>query len=303
MVVTIKTKDLLEIESKQSSIMKGNLACPGCFLNLSFRHALGVIGKNAVVVIPACCTSVIQGIGDGYGLNIPVFNTAFASAPSVASGISRVFKRKNPDINVIVWAGDGGTSDIGLASLSGLAERDEDVIYIMYNNEGYQNTGAQKSGSTPRGAVTTTSVTGTHRKRKQIHRIMVAHDVPYVATANAGYPLDLVNKVKRAVDEFKGHFRYIEIYSPCPPGWKLDTHHVAEVSKLAVKTGIWPLYEYINGKIVLSKKGERFKDPARRAPLEDYLKLQGRFKNMKPEEIEQLKKDIQKEWDFLLALT
>ncbi len=296
-MVTLRQLQVIENETKV--IRKGNLACPGCQLNLSMRHALAALENKAIVVVPACCTSVIQGLGDGYGLNIPIFNCAFASAAAVASGIARVMKRKDPDVTVVCWAGDGGTADIGLATLSGAAERDENIIYIMYDNEGYQNTGAQKSGSTPRGAKTTTTVTGKTRRKKSVARMMIANDVPYVATATAAYPQDLFDKIARAATEFKGHFRFIQIYSPCPPGWDVDSRYSVELAKLAVSTGYWPLYEYANGTFSLSKNSRRFRDPSRRKPIEEYIKLQGRFKVATPELVEGLKHDIEEEWSWI----
>ncbi|MHA2249368.1 MAG: thiamine pyrophosphate-dependent enzyme [Candidatus Kariarchaeaceae archaeon] len=295
----VKTKDLVEIETQLHPVEKGNLACPGCQLNLAFKHSLAALNNNAIVVVPACCTSVIQGTGDGYGMGVPIFNTAFAAAPCVASGISRKVKMDGKDTHVIVWAGDGGTSDIGLAALSGAAERNEDIIYIMYNNQAYQNTGVQKSGVTPRAAITTTTSTGKKTKPKNVARLMIAQEVTYVATANAGYPQDLFDKVQRAANEFKGGFRYIEIYSPCPPGWTMETRDSVKVAKLANETGIWPLYEAVNGKLTLSRQGRRFADPERRKSVSEYFELQGRFRGVSEELLKLAEADIEAEWEWV----
>lgn len=295
----VKTKELVELESNVRPIEKGNLACPGCQLNLVFKHSLAAVNNNAIVVIPACCTSVIQGAGQGFGMNVPIFNVAFAAAPPVASGIARKLKIEGKDTQVIVWAGDGGTSDIGFASLSGAAERDEDIIYIMYNNAGYQNTGNQKSGVTPRGAKTTTTKMGNTSRPKSVARIMLAQGVSYVATANAGYPQDLYDKISKAATEFKGHFRYIEIYSPCPPGWNIDTKDTVEVAKLANETGMWILWEAINGKLELSRPGRRFVDKEKRAPVEEFFKLQGRFSGVSKELLQLATEDIDYEWEWV----
>ena len=297
----VKLTELVEIEEKQGyvGIKKGNLACAGCGLNLALRHALAALENHAVLVVPACCTSVIQGFGAGYGFTVPVFNTAFAAAPSVATGLANAYKRKDPEVQVVVWAGDGGTADIGMASLSGAAERDEDIIYVMYNNEAYQNTGVQKSGATPPGAKTTTS-SGEYRPRKSVARIMMAHGVKYVATASSFYPLDLYDKMRRAWKEFKGHFRFIEIWSPCPPGWNVDPINIPEMSKMAVQTGYWPLYEAIDGKeLYLSKQSKRFRDPSKRKPIEEFLKSQGRFKSIDESHKQALLKDIERTWDWI----
>jgi pyruvate ferredoxin oxidoreductase beta subunit len=295
----VRTKELVQIESDIRAIEKGNLACPGCQLNLAFKHSLAALNNNAIVVVPACCTSVIQGAGNGFGMHVPILNVAFAAAPPVASGISRTLIHEGKDTQVVVWAGDGGTSDIGFASLSGAAERDEDIIYIMYNNAGYQNTGNQKSGATPRGARTSTTKHGNTSKPKNVARIMLAQGVSYVATANAGYPQDLFDKITRAATEFKGHFRYIEIYSPCPPGWEIDTKDTVNVAKLATETGFWPLWEGVNGTIELSKIGRRFEDPTKRKPVEEFFKIQGRFKNVDKELLKLAEEDIASEWSWV----
>lgn len=298
----VRLKELTVIQEEHSGIRPGNLACAGCGLNLSFRHAMSAVPGKAIVTIPACCTSVVQGMGDGYGFNVPVFNTAFAAAPAVASGIVHALRRQGRDDVVITWAGDGGTADIGLAALSGAASRNEDMIYIMYDNSGYQNTGNQKSSSTPRGAKTQTTPTGYTRPKKIIANMMISQGVEYVATASAGYPQDLYDKVKRAAEDFKGVFRFIQIDSPCPPGWGMDSRFTPKVSKLAVSSGIWPLYEYVGGKLELSRVGRRFEKPERRTGLEEYFEIQGRFKGITPEQIEEFKQDIDRNWKFIRDL-
>ncbi len=294
----VNSKQLVKLEMGAKAIEKGNLACPGCQLNLAFKHSLSALKNNAIVVVPACCTSVIQGAGQGYGMHVPIFNTAFASAPSVASGIARKLKLDGSDTTVVVWAGDGGTADIGFASLSGAAERNENILYIMYDNQGYQNTGNQKSGATPKGAKTSTTPYGKSNRRKDIARIMIAQEVPYVATANAAYPEDLYEKITRAANEFKGNFRFIQIFSPCPPGWTVDTRDIVEVGKLANSTGFWPMYEAVNGKVILSKRSARFMDPEKRTPVEEFLKIQGRFTD-DPQVIKAVEDEINDIWEWL----
>lgn len=295
----VKTKELIELETKVKAIEMGNLACPGCQLNLAFKHSLSALNNNAIVVVPACCTSVIQGTGDGYGMNVPIFNTAFASAPPVASAISRKMKLDGKDTQVVVWAGDGGTTDIGFAALSGAAERDENIIYIMYNNQQYANTGNQKSGATPRAAKTTTTSTGKTSRHKDVARMMLAQDVKYVATANAAYPRDLFDKITRAATEFKGHFRYIQIYSPCPPGWTVDTRDIVEVGKLANDTGIWPSWEAVDGEMKLSKISKRVRNPEKRRGLERFFELQGRFRGVDQELLDLFQDDVNNTWKWM----
>ena len=295
----VKTKELVNLELEMKAIEKGNLACPGCQLNLAFKHSLTALGNNAIAVIPACCTSVIQGAGKGYGMHVPIFNVAFAAAPPVASAIARKMKIDGKDTSVVVWAGDGGTSDIAFAALSGAAERNEDILYIMYNNAGYQNTGNQKSGVSPRGAKTSTTKTGKTSRPKNVARMMIAQDVKYVATANTAYPQDLFDKITRAANEFKGHFRYIEIFSPCPPGWVIDTRDTVAVAKLATETGMWALWEAVDSKITLSRIGRRFANPEKRKPVEEYFALQGRYKGVDKDLLELAKGDVDFEWAWV----
>lgn len=295
----VKPKELVAIEDQLPIIEMGNLACAGCQLNLSFKHTLSALGGNAIAVIPACCTSVIQGAGLGYGMHVPIFNTAFASAPAVASGIARKIKIDGKDTTVVVWAGDGGTADIGFASLSGAAERNENIIYVMYNNQGYQNTGNQKSGATPRAAKTTTTSHGKSTRAKHISRMMLAQEVPYVATANAAYPRDLFDKITRAAKEFDGQFRFIEIFSGCPPGWGVDTKDMVEVGKLATETGSWPLWEAVNGKLEVSRVNKKLLDKENRKDPARYFELQGRFRSASDDLKEKFREDIDDEWEWL----
>ncbi len=285
-----------EMMERPEVLLRGNFACAGCGLSVAYRSAISAL-ERPIVVIPACCASVIQSPHPSVTYNVPTLNIAFAAHASAASGISRAKKMRNEKATVVVWSGDGGTYDIGLATLSGAAERNEDMIHICYDNGFYSNTGSQRSGATPRGAVTTTTPSGKQEKRKSIARIVAAHDVPYVATATTGYPQDLHAKVKKA-GNMKG-FRFILIDSPCPTGWISDPAITPELGQLAVKTGFFPLYEIENGKLTFSKTGNKYRDPSKRTPIEEYLKKQGRFKKMTPQQIESLKQDIQFEWNML----
>ena len=182
----------------------GTLGCQGCGAALSMRLVLKEVGDDAVAVIPACCWSIIDGPWPLHALQIPVFHTAFETAAVVASGIKAAKRRQGRDTTVIAWAGDGGTFDIGLQALSGAAERNEDIIYICYDNEAYMNTGIQRSSSTPLGTWTTTTPDERPepRPKKDIMAIMAAHRITYAATATAAYPEDLVGKVQTALEWF-----------------------------------------------------------------------------------------------------
>lgn len=195
-------------------LLPGSAACHGCPAAMCLRVVLRALEGKAVVVVPASCSSVIMGVYPHSALNVPVFNSAFAASAAVAAGIRAGLDFYGEEGEVVVWAGDGGTYDIGLQSLSGAAERGEDILYICYNNEMYSNTGVQRSGATPYGAWTTTTVGGKREHRKDVAEILMAHNVPYIATASAGFLNDLYKKVRKA-REIKG-FRYIEILAPCP---------------------------------------------------------------------------------------
>ncbi len=291
-----------EMISKGELLLQGHTACPGCGSTLALRHVLKALGKEAVLVIPASCSSVYQGIYPKNAFNVHVFNTAFASAAAVASGIKNALEFKGSgSVPVVVWGGDGGLTDIGFATVSGAAERNDDILVIEYDNEAYMNTGIQRSGSTPAGAVTTTTPMGKSENKKSISLLALMHGVPYVATANSAYPTDLYQKVKKA-KTIKG-FKLIHIYAPCPPGWRLDDSKTVEIGKLAVETGYWILWEAenVDGRIKLKLSGPSrpYLDPKRRKPLEEYLKLQGRFKKLSPEIIEAMKNWIDAQWDLI----
>lgn len=258
-------------------LLPGDAACPGCPIPIALKTIAAAFGDKAVLVIPACCTSIVVGAYPNHALNLSVVHVPFASAAAVASGLRESLKRRGlKDMQVVVWAGDGGTADIGMASLSGAAERNEDIIYIMYDNEAYMNTGIQRSGSTPAKAwTTTTPVMGKLEPKKDVARIMIAHGVPYVATASIAYPHDFYMKLKKA-EKIEG-FKFIQLHSPCPVGWRFDDSKTISVAKLAVETGMWILYEYYDKKIKISGPSKPIVEQGKAKPIEEYVSMQGRF--------------------------
>ncbi|MFW9903045.1 MAG: thiamine pyrophosphate-dependent enzyme [Candidatus Thorarchaeota archaeon] len=294
--MSVKIKEIMD---RPEVLLRGNFACAGCGLSVAYRTAISALDRP-IVVIPACCASVIQSLHPNVTYNVPTLNIAFAAHAAAASGISRAKKRRGEKVTTVVWSGDGGTYDIGVATWSGAAERNENVLHFCYDNGFYSNTGAQRSGATPRGAVTTTTPIGKREKRKSVTRIMAAHDIPYIATASIGYPRDLHTKAKKA-GKIEG-YRFILIDAPCPTGWNSDPAITPELGKLAVQTGYFPLYEIENGKLTFSRRGAKYRDPANRKPIEEYLGKQGRFKKMTPQQVEELKKDLQFEWNMLLKM-
>jgi len=277
----VNFKDLPEEEI----FLKGSVACQGCPSSLGLRIALKALGRNTILIVVASCTSVLQGSYPFSALNLPLMNVAFATGGASASGIAAGIKalKKRGEITeeptVLVWAGDGGTYDIGIQSLSGAAERETDFIYVCYNNEMYSNTGTQRSGATPLGAWTTTTPAGKVQHRKDIAQIMISHRIPYVATVSLAYPLDFYQKMLRA-KSIKGT-RYIELLAPCPPGWKFPPSQTIEVSRMAVQSGMWLLYEHENGETRFTAATKRILDgKVKRRPVKDYLEIQGRFSNL-----------------------
>jgi pyruvate ferredoxin oxidoreductase beta subunit len=282
---------------KEEYLLKCTSACAGCSGALTLRYVLKAAGSNTALVIPACCTSVIQGIYPNTAFNVPIYNIAFAAAAACASGMSNAFRATGKNTNVIVYAGDGGTLDIGIQSLSGAFERGTDFLYICYDNEAYGNTGMQRSGATPLGARTTTTPTGKTEAKKDIDAIIAAHNPPYMATACAAYPQDIFKKVQKALT-FRGP-TFIHVLAPCPPGWRYSTEKSVEIGKLAVKSGMWVLYEREYGKLTLNSQSKvALKKPV---PLEEYLAPQGRFKGIDPKTVEILKQRLAKNLQKLAA--
>lgn len=280
---------------KDVPLLSGTTSCVGCGAVLSLRLALRILGRHTIMVIPASCSAIIQGGYPDTSFTIPVVDSAFASGAAVASGIVSALKIKgNENVNVVVWAGDGGTADIGLQALSGAANRQENMLYICYDNEGYMNTGVQESGTTPFGALTTNAPKGKTLHKKDLPLIMMEHNIPYIATVNVSYPQDFVMKMKKAIS-YSG-FKYIHIYSPCPPGWRIPADQTTKIGRLAVETGVWALFEIENGKFRLTGPSQRILEEGNRKPLETYLGAQERYKKMKPEDIKNLENQLKQSW-------
>jgi pyruvate ferredoxin oxidoreductase beta subunit len=286
---------------EEEILLPGNSSCAGCSGMLALRYTLKALGKRTIIVVPACCTSVIQGLYPSSALDIPTLNIAFASAAAAASGVEAALEVQGvEDVTVLSWAGDGGTADIGIQALSGAAERGTNFLYICYDNEAYMNTGIQRSGATPYGMRTTTTPSGKRENKKDMPMIMAAHEIEYVATACPSYPKDLYDKVTRARD-LKGT-KYIHIMTPCPTGWLYDGSESIEIGRKAVTTGMWILYEIQNGKLSLTSASKNLVDPEKRMPIEEYLKSQGRFEGLSREGLEVLKNWVNRQWDKTLRL-
>ena len=280
---------------QEEYLLKGHAACAGCGPAISLRLLFKALGNKVFLIVPACCTTVIQGQYPYTSFSVPLQNILFESTAASASGIVAALRQRNlKDITVVGWAGDGGTVDIGIQALSGAAERETDFIYICYDNEAYGNTGMQRSGATPYGAWTTTTPSGKKERKKNMPLIMAAHRIPYVATACPSYPIDFVNKLRKA-KEIRGT-KYIHILAPCPTGWRYDTSKTVELGRLAVQTGLWALYEIEYGTFKLNPPSDRLVDKAKRKPIEEYFALQGRFRDLAKKDIESIQKWVDEDW-------
>ncbi|HID93485.1 MAG TPA: pyruvate ferredoxin oxidoreductase [bacterium (Candidatus Stahlbacteria)] len=298
---------LKELPKNAHLFTGGHRACSGCGASIILRQALLVAGENTVVAIPTGCMEVVTTIFPYTCWNVPYIHVAFENAAAVISGVEacyKAFKRRGKivkKLNFIAFGGDGGTYDIGIQALSGAMERGHDILYICYDNEAYMNTGIQRSSATPKGAHTTTSPAGTvipgkPQHRKDLTKIMVAHDIPYVAQAVPSHWLDFMRKVEKALST-KGP-TFINVLSPCPLGWRYPPSKTIEISRLAVESKFWPLYEVEKGVYKLTYK------PKKEVKLEEWMKLQGRFRHLfKPETrhiIDECQDEVNKKWEVLL---
>jgi len=285
-------KDLPE----ESLFTPGHTACAGCPAPAIVRNMMKIFGKNSIVYTPANCLLVFSGTYPHLAWKVPYLHEAFENTAACISGVARAYRRKGREVLAIGIAGDGGTYDIGIQALSGAAERNEDVIYVCYDNEAYMNTGIQRSGATPYGASTTTTpagkkIAGKLEHKKDMAEIMRAHEVPYVATLSISHPKDFLEKVKKA-KEIEG-FRYLHVLSPCPTGWRFDPAKSIEIARKAVDSGMWTLYEAEYGEITNIYK------PRKRIPVEEYIKGQGRFRHFTPQMIAELQKWVDRKWERL----
>jgi len=292
--------ELIKRHPEAELLYSGHSACQGCGLIIGYRHVLKALGKNTFGVIPAGCTTPLAGIYPQTSLAIPFCHANFETAGPTASGIRAGLEiLENGEVeNVLVWAGDGATYDIGFGSLSAVAERGDDVIYVCANNEAYMNTGIQRSSATPWGAWTTTTPLPQPKQqaRKPMVEIMAAHRVPYAASACIAFPEDLESKVKKAKG-IKGGLKFIDLLCPCPPGWRFSPHLTVKLARLAVLTGVSPLYEVFQGEKYVVNQPVINKALL---PVEEYLRLQGRFRHLIEEDIRTIQDNVNKEWERLL---
>ncbi len=281
----------------------GHRACQGCGETVAIRQILKAVGRNMILVNATGCSEIFSSPFPQTAWHIPWIHVAFENSAAVASGVEAALKtleRKGRlpkrEICVMAIAGDGATADIGFQALSGAMERGHNMVYVCLDNEAYMNTGIQRSSSTPFGAMTTTSPPGRLSKgqktwKKNLPEIMAAHDIPYVATLSPSYPFDLVRKVKRAV-EVEGP-AYLHVLAVCPTGWRSPTAETIRLGRLAAESGVFPLYEVDHGRYTINL------DPGELRPLKDYLGIQGRFRHLKPEDLEYIEERVQANFEKL----
>ncbi|RLG60740.1 pyruvate ferredoxin oxidoreductase [Candidatus Geothermarchaeota archaeon] len=305
---------LSDFVRKKNILLPGHRMCAGCNAPIIVKMVSMALKRSAIIVVATGCLEVATTIFPYTSWSTPWIHNAFENAAATASGIEsalKVLKRKGlikevPD--VIVFAGDGGTTDIGLQALSGAVERGHKFLYVLYDNEAYMNTGIQRSGSTPYGAWTTTTPAGKLRWRKPISKIIAAHGKHvYVATVSSAYWVDFIKKVEKGLD-WNGP-AFIHAFSTCDRGWRHDTHLTIKISRLAVQTCFFPLWEYEDGKYTLSSPSRVYaENPEKKVPVEEFLKVQGRFSHLfKPRKkvkmIEEIQRKVDEEWNDLLKLT
>ncbi len=273
----------------------GHVACPGCGAAIAMRLFMKVMGEKTIIVLPACCWSIIAGAYPQSTLQVPIIHSAFETGGAVASGVRAALDIKgDTETTVVTWAGDGGTFDIGFQALSGAVERNEDFIYVCYDNEAYMNTGIQRSSSTPYGAWTTTTPGQEWKKmrKKNIVEALVAHRIPYAATANIAFPEDMMRKVQKA-KEIKGA-RFLHVFASCPTGWRIPSEISVKIARMAVQTNIFPLYEVEGGvKYTINHTPKEY-------PVREYFKLQGRFKHLTDSDLAQIQEMVNEDWELLL---
>lgn len=273
-------------------VCSGHTACPGCSLPLALRYVLKALGPKTIVVIPPSCAGPLAGNYPVSALKVPILRVAFETTAISATGVRAALDAKGrQDVHVLAWGGDGATYDIGLQALSSAAERNDDIFYVCYDNEGYMNTGMQRSSATPKGAWTTTTPYAKKTRKKNLMQIMAAHRIPFAATASIGYPTDFLRKVEKA-KEIQG-MKFFLVHSPCPTGWRYSPEWTIRLAKLAVQSGLFPLYEILDGETY------RINRKPSKTSIRDYLSPQGRFRSMKEEDIQAWEEQIKREWRFL----
>lgn len=275
--------------------LSGHASCPGCSVALGVRQVLQHVPRRSIVVVPPSCIAVMMGPLPLSSLTLPVYQTAFETTAAAAAGLSRAYRARGEEVTIVCLAGDGGTYDIGIQALSGAAERNEDFLYVCFDNEAYQNTGNQKSSATPWGARTSSTPKGKATRKKDIMEIMAAHRIPYAATGSPAYAADLEAKVRHAVS-VRGT-RFLNLTCSCVPGWGFPDEHALRVLRLGVESRAVPLYEV--------EDGVRYRithEPAG-LPVQHYLRAQTRYAHLTDAQAAEIQAEVDLRWNALVERT
>lgn len=262
----------------------GNAGCRGCGAAIAGRQAMKALGARTIVTIPASCMATLSGNNQRTAWSVPFYHTLFEIAPAVSAGIRAALDAQGvPRVNVVSWAGDAGTADIGFQALSGAAERDDAIIHVCYDNEMYMNTGGQTGSQTPLYAMTSNQQKGKKTAKKNMLAIMAAHGAGYVASASISHPEDLIAKFRKA--SARDGFAYIHILAPCYRGWDIPTDASVSTARRAVECGLWELFEVEDG------VRRRTVEPPF-IPVAEYLMAQGRFRKLTAEQVRKVQEDV-----------
>ena len=281
----------------KEEFITGSLSCAGCASILAVRLALKALGKRTITIVPPGCMAAVNCFLPQIPFRVPMFVSPFAATATILQGASAGFKfRGIEDINVLGIAGDGATADIGMAAVSQAIVSGIKFIYLCVDNEAYMNTSVQSSSTTPAGAVTTTdpfphAIQEVNLSKKNLFDIAVAHKIPYAATASVSYPLDYYEKVLKAARTEGPSFLHVQV--PCPPGWGFPTEKTIEIGRLAVRSGMWHLPEYREGKVSFTHV------PKKRLPVSEYLGAQARFRRMKPDDMAHLQNMVSEQFSLM----
>lgn len=284
-------------------VTPGMSACQGCGGELILRTVLQVAGKNTIVAIPPGCMAGAGVVGWNYanGLEIPVHISLLDNTASFLTGVSQMYERKGrTDVNMVAVAGDGATADCGFQSLSAAAERNEKMLYVCYDNEGYMNTGYQRSSTTSKGSRTSTTpigsvINGKQQQQKYLPLIMSMHGLEYCATASPSNMADFVAKIQKGLEASKKGFAYLHVFSPCPTGWVYKPEKAIEVARKAVASNMFPLWE-------MDKNGYKLTENKKPITVEEFVQGIGKFKNLTPEIIESIQQVVDARYETLKKL-
>ncbi len=296
------TSRVFEYFRDEDPFAGGMSLCTGCPMELTLRIMSKVLGREIMILTcPSCAISILEGQETGAWHRLSYYACLMTGVASSATGLVRYYRKIGKDVTVVCFTGDGCAADVGFQPLSGAAERNEKFIYITYDNEGYMNTGVQRSSTSPFGSVTTTTPYGVAREGKEtsakdLALIMAMHRVPYVATATLSHMEDFAKKLLKAKEKKNEGFVYIHVFSPCPPGWRIQDDSAIQVCRMAVRTNYFPLWEAENGKFRFTHKTDNPK------PIQEFTRLMGRFSHLKEEDLAKLQQLVNGRFDIIKSL-